>query len=72
VAERIRQRVATRPIRLGEADITTSVSIGIAASPEHGSAFDTLVKNADRALYVSKSRGRNCVVVFPDGTPAPA
>jgi len=70
VAERIRQRVANRPIRLGGVEVSTSVSIGIAASPEHGAGFDALVKNADRALYVSKSRGRNRVVLFPDGAPA--
>jgi diguanylate cyclase (GGDEF)-like protein len=66
VAERIRQRVAARTIRAGPTDIATSVSIGIAASPEHGTEFDTLVKNADLALYVSKSQGRNRVVLFSE------
>lgn len=70
VAERIRQRIAGEPIRHGEADISTSVSIGIAASPEHGAGFDTLVKNADRALYVSKARGRNRVVLFSEASSA--
>jgi diguanylate cyclase (GGDEF)-like protein len=70
VGERIRSRVASRAIRFGDAEVSTSVSIGIAASPEHGAAFDALVKNADRALYVSKSRGRNCVVLFSEAASA--
>ena len=70
VAERIRQRVAGQPIRLGVVDISTSVSIGIAASPEHGTTFEVLVKNADRALYVSKSQGRNRVALFAETSPA--
>ena len=70
VAERIRQRVAGQPIRLGAVDISTSVSIGIAASPEHGTTFEVLVKNADRALYVSKSQGRNRVALFAETSPA--
>jgi len=66
VAERIRQSIAGRVIQVGETGISTSVSIGIAAIPEHGAGFDTLVKNADRALYASKSQGRNRVVLFSD------
>ena len=43
------------------------VSIGIAAYPDHGSRFDVISKNADRALYSSKAQGRNRVTVFsPD------
>jgi diguanylate cyclase (GGDEF)-like protein len=67
VAERIRKRIAEAPIVSGETPISTSVSIGVATYPEHGQRFDVIAKNADRALYSSKTQGRNRVTVFsPD------
>ena len=67
VAERVRKRIAETPIANRSASIPTSVSIGIAAYPDHGSRFDVISKNADRALYTSKAQGRNRATVFsPD------
>lgn len=43
---------------------TTSVSIGIALSPEHGTDFMNLYKNADRALYHIKENGKNSYHFF--------
>jgi diguanylate cyclase (GGDEF)-like protein/PAS domain S-box-containing protein len=40
-----------------------TVSIGVAAVPEHGSAGETLVPAADQALYRAKAEGRNRVCV---------
>lgn len=63
-AERIRHNIAETPLASGQDSIPTSVSIGVAAYPEHGAGFETVAKNADRALYASKARGRNRVTVF--------
>jgi diguanylate cyclase (GGDEF)-like protein/PAS domain S-box-containing protein len=38
---------------------TIGVSIGIALFPDHGDEVDTLVKNADLAMYASKESGKN-------------
>jgi diguanylate cyclase (GGDEF)-like protein len=67
VAERIRKRIAEAPVTAGELSIPTTVSIGVAAYPEHGGRFEVVAKNADRALYSSKANGRNRFTVFsPD------
>ena len=42
-----------------------TVSIGIAASPDHAASPEELVAAADRALYKAKEGGRNRVTVAP-------
>jgi diguanylate cyclase (GGDEF)-like protein/PAS domain S-box-containing protein len=58
VAEKILERVI-EPVRAGPATIEISVSIGIAVSPFDGTDFDTLLRNADDAMYRAKRAGRN-------------
>jgi diguanylate cyclase (GGDEF)-like protein len=67
-AERIRHHIAETPLTSGPDSIPTTVSIGVAAFPEHGASFEAVSKNADRALYASKAQGRNRVTVFSAGT----
>ena len=38
-----------------------TISMGVAAFPEHGSSPDALLKAADRCLYESKAKGRDVV-----------
>lgn len=40
-----------------------TISVGVAAFPEHGSTSEALLKIADQCLYESKSRGRDVVTV---------
>jgi diguanylate cyclase (GGDEF)-like protein len=40
-----------------------TLSVGVAAFPEHGSTSVELLKIADQCLYESKSRGRDVVTV---------
>ncbi|MGE5526906.1 MAG: GGDEF domain-containing protein [Rhodospirillaceae bacterium] len=64
VGERIRQRLAEEPLSIDNGHIAITVSIGVATFPVHGSTLDDISKSADRALYVSKARGRNRVTVY--------
>ena len=45
--------------RVGTSDIHLGASIGISLFPEDGTEAETLVKNADIAMYRAKERGRN-------------
>lgn len=61
-AARIAQRIseAMRPcFFLDEQELHISCSIGIAIYPYNGRDADTLLKNADAALYRAKEQGRN-------------
>jgi diguanylate cyclase len=58
-----------RPIRLRgvNVDIHTSASIGIAMFPEDGESVETLIANADAAMYCAKQRGRNNIQLYTSG-----
>jgi len=43
-----------------------SASIGIAVFPKHGYTLDTLYRNADTALYLSKEKGKNGFTIFDE------
>ena len=60
VAERIRAEL-TRPVEhMGHEFVVTS-SIGVSLYPDDGDDLDTLLKNADVAMYEAKNAGRNAV-----------
>lgn len=48
----------------GDKSCHVSSSIGIAVSPEAGTTFEALYKNADYALYQTKKRGKNGFTIF--------
>jgi diguanylate cyclase (GGDEF)-like protein len=60
LADRICVAVRREPFRHdGEEPLDISVSIGGAAFPDHGSSPATLMRAADKALYVAKAEGRD-------------
>jgi diguanylate cyclase (GGDEF)-like protein len=61
LAERIRADFGSELIPVGGRSITCTVSAGIAFGEPAGTTFDTLLSNADKALYRSKRDGRNRV-----------
>jgi diguanylate cyclase (GGDEF)-like protein/PAS domain S-box-containing protein len=48
-----------RPFLLGDHEVNTTTSIGIAIYPRDGKDADSLIKNADIAMYYAKEKGRN-------------
>jgi len=47
--------------------IHTSSSIGIAVFPVRCNTFETLIANADAAMYCAKQRGRNNIQSYAPG-----
>src|SRR4029079_18486328 len=64
IGERIRRHITDAPLKIESAEGPISVSIGVASYPRHGEKFETVARNADKALYLSKSEGRNRVTVY--------
>ncbi|MBL7479331.1 GGDEF domain-containing protein [Legionella bononiensis] len=58
VATKILATIA-RPIKIKRHQFVITVSIGISIYPKDGQDFNTLIKQADKALYIVKSEGRN-------------
>jgi diguanylate cyclase (GGDEF)-like protein/PAS domain S-box-containing protein len=63
LAEKI-VKVMKNPFCIYGQKFTISPSIGISLHPNHGEDMETLIKNADLAMYHSKERGRNCYSLF--------
>lgn len=58
-AEFWRTRLKENIVHFGSFELQATISIGIAAFPEHGKTRDELIDAADRALYCAKEKGRN-------------
>jgi diguanylate cyclase (GGDEF)-like protein len=63
-AERLRGLVANEKFADGPGPAKITISVGVASTCEHESEPESLVRNADTALYRAKKAGRNRVVAF--------
>ncbi len=62
IADRFRQSIASRVFRTEAGNLTTTVSIGIAAMSDQTENLTQLIDQADRALYLAKEAGRNRIM----------
>lgn len=65
IAERILQRLSA-PFRVQGEELYVTASLGIALAPYDGNDAQTLLRNADAAMYQAKARGRNNYQVYFD------
>src|SRR5882724_5407051 len=69
VGKKVLQELS-RPFHIGGNALDISCSIGISVYPQHGSDVNTLVANADMAMYQAKKGGRNDYRFFgPEPSP---
>ncbi|WP_447533012.1 cyclic di-GMP phosphodiesterase [Enterobacter hormaechei] len=65
--EAMASRILTRlrqPFRIGLIEVYTGCSLGIALAPQHGSDRESVIRNADTAMYTAKENGRGKFCVF--------
>lgn len=65
-AERIREKIAAITVNHSSGVLRVTTSIGIAAYPNDAHDKESLIKIADRALYSSKAKGKNCSTLAGD------
>ncbi len=63
IAERLLQRLSV-PFQVQEEELYVTASLGIALAPYDGEDGQTLLRNADAAMYQAKSKGRNNYQVY--------
>ena len=64
LAEKVLASLVTQPVMLGDRPLTISTSVGIATYPDNGLDADTVLKNADTAMYSAKKSGKNRYAFF--------
>ncbi|HVO51151.1 MAG TPA: sensor domain-containing diguanylate cyclase [Thermoanaerobaculia bacterium] len=64
VADRIRNRVASRLFAAPHVEqaLAVTISLGLSTYPEDGGTKRLLIERADQALYQAKRSGKNCLV----------
>ncbi len=63
MASRILNRLRD-PFRIGLIEVYSGCSLGISLAPQHGNDKESLIRNADTAMYTAKEGGRGKFCVF--------
>lgn len=65
--EAMASRILTRlrqPFRIGLIEVHSGCSLGISLAPQHGKDRESVIRNADTAMYTAKESGRGQFCVF--------
>jgi diguanylate cyclase (GGDEF)-like protein/PAS domain S-box-containing protein len=63
-AEQLRLSFEALRVEYEGAELSTTISAGVAVFPNHGETDEDLLRAADQALYAAKAAGRNCVKIW--------
>ncbi len=66
LAKKLLSQLSNKPISVQDRNLTVNTSIGIAKYPENGLDSESLVKNADTAMYYAKRSGKNRYAIFSE------
>lgn len=69
-AARRLQKAIAEPFRVHGHDVYLHASIGISLYPKNGSTLDTLIRQADLAMYETKKAGRNGITFYKESMQA--
>lgn len=58
------RRTLAGPIRIGDMEVVTTASIGVAVHPRDGATPEAVLASADAAMYRSKEMGRDTLCVY--------
>jgi diguanylate cyclase (GGDEF)-like protein len=64
VAGQLLKAIATQPTVLGEKEIRSAASIGIALLSDHGQTLEEVLAHADDAMFAAKAAGHNTFRVY--------
>lgn len=65
LADRLRRAVQASSITTQQGPLSLTISCGVSAYPATADTIETLVANADQAMYEAKRQGRNRVITAP-------
>lgn len=60
-------RSLSEPVYVNGQEARVTPSLGVSLYPQDGTDFDTLLRNADLAMYSAKERGRNATAYYEPG-----
>ncbi|MCF7977779.1 MAG: PAS domain S-box protein [Chromatiaceae bacterium] len=63
LAQRLCDRIS-QPFQVGDRELRVTASVGVSLFPNDGESMDTLLSNADMAMYRAKDHGRNTYRFF--------
>ncbi len=63
-AEAMRSAFESAAVDFQGLNLKATISLGVSAYPQHGNEAETLIIQADQAMYAAKTQGRNRVIIW--------